>query len=261
MNNSAEPKAVRELQVEKLKIKVYADRWAMGLASAQAMAAKLREVLAQKDTANIVFAAAQSQVDFLAALAGQPNIDWSRVVAMHMDEYHTLPADAPQRFGLWLKRRFFDVVNPGKVLYMSETQEDATVVCERYSAWLRQYPVDITCVGIGENGHLAFNDPPVANFLDTELVKMVVLDQYSRQQQVNDGEFSSFDKVPTEAVTLTVPAIMGSAWIVGIVHGIRKSEAMKKTVANEIGESCPATILRRHDHVCLYIDADAAKLI
>ena len=180
---------------------------------------------------------------------------------MHMDEYHTLPADAPQRFGLWLKKRFFDFVNPGKVLYMSKKEESAIEVCKSYTAWLREYPVDITCVGIGENGHIAFNDPPVADFNDPELVKVVLLDQYSRQQQVNDGEFSSFDKVPTEAVTLTVPAIMASSWIIGVVHGIRKSEAMKKTVTGKIEESCPATILRRHGDVCLYLDAEAAKLI
>lgn len=261
MNNSVEPKAVRELQAEKLKVKVYADRKAMGLAAALVMAAKLKDVLVERGTVNVVFAAAQSQVDFLAALAEQPGIDWSKVVALHMDEYHTLPADAPQRFGLWLKRHFFDVVKPGKVLYMSEKEEDGAAVCARYTAWLKEYPVDITCIGVGENGHVAFNDPPVADFNDAELVKVVVLDKYSRQQQVNDGEFASFDRVPTEAITLTVPALMASAWIIGTVPGVRKSEAVKKMLRDEISEACPATILRRHDQVCLYLDADAAKLI
>ena len=170
----------------------------MGEAAAIAVAAKIKQLLEQKTTVNIVFAAAQSQEDFLAALSEQPGVDWAKVVAMHMDEYHTLPPDAPQRFGLWLQRCFYDKVKPGKVLNMSEKAEGVLEICERYTALLRQHPIDITCLGIGENGHIAFNDPPVLHFQDPQLVKVVVLDQYSRQQQVNDGAFPSLDKVPTE---------------------------------------------------------------
>ncbi len=254
------PQIVRTFTNDKLVTKIYRTRGEMGLAAASATAGIIKEVLEKKATVNIVFAAARSQLDFLQALCTMPDIDWSRVVAMHMDDYLGLPADAPQGFGTWLKNRAFSKVQPGKVFYMRECGEDARQLCERYSALLREYPVDITCLGIGENGHIAFNDPP-AVFEDPLSVKVVELDTRCRQQQVNDGEFESIDQVPKQAITLTVPAIMASRWIIGIVPGASKSEAVFNTLNGDITEKCPASILREHANACLYIDEDAARMI
>jgi len=177
-----------------------------------------------------------------------------------MDEYVGLPATAPQRFGLWLKERLFDRVKPGVVYYLDEG-EGVKEKCERYAALLAKYPVDITCLGIGENGHIAFNDPAVADFHDPLTVKVVELDARCRQQQVNDGCFAALEQVPTQAITLTVPALMASRWIVGVVPGERKSEAVYQSLAGPITEACPASILRQHDRASLYLDAQAARLL
>jgi len=251
--------AVRIMKVEKLQAKVYVDRAALGRAAGEAAAVKLRELLAKKPV-SVIFGAAPSQNEFLETLVAAKGIDWSRVTAFHMDEYVGLPGTAPQSFGRWLRDRIFDKVKPGKVHYLDGTAKNADQECARYSALLQAAPPDITCMGIGENGHLAFNDPPVADFEDPKTVKQVVLDLASRQQQVNDGCFDKLEAVPKTAMTLTIPTLLSAPWIYCMVPGPRKAPAVKRSLEGTIATDCPATILRRHERAVLFLDKDSASL-
>src|SRR5690606_3408654 len=173
---------------DKLKVQVYSSRSDMGRAAAASTAARMKQLLNEKDRIRMVFAAAPSQNEFLQALTEDKELDWSRVTAFHMDEYIGLAKDAPQRFSQFLKDSLFDKVKPGE-LHLIDGSNGDEEECRRYSELLKEAPIDIVCLGIGENGHIAFNDPPVANFEDPDLMKPVELDDACRQQQVNDGCF------------------------------------------------------------------------
>ena len=175
-----------------------------------------------------------------------------------MDEYCGLEPAAPQAFGNFLDRALFAHVPLKAVYYLREAGSTPEEICENYTKQLEKYPVDIVCLGIGENGHIAFNDPPVADFKDKELVKVVALDQICRQQQVNDGCFSTLDQVPTHAVTLTVPALCKGKKMFCVVPGPLKADAVKNTCEGPVGEVCPATSLRNHEGAVLYLDSDSA---
>jgi len=250
---------VRVFKVEKLQAQVFVDRPALGRAAAAAVAAKLQELLAKKPV-SVIFAAAQSQNEFLEALIAAKGIDWSKVSAFHMDEFIGLPGTAPQSFGRWLRDRLFDKVKPGKVHYLDGMAKDVDRECERYAALLRSSPPDITCMGIGENGHLAYNDPPYADFNDPKAVKRVLIDDASRQQQVNEGCFPEIRQVPKDAITLTIPTLLSAPWIYCMVPGARKAKAVKRTLDGPISTDCPATILRRQERAILFLDRDSSAL-
>ncbi len=243
-----------------LRWEVYANRKLMGRAAALAVAQKIREIVAEKREVNIIFASAPSQEEFLAELARIPGLEWFKVNAFHMDEYIGLPEKAPQRFSVFLKERLFDKVRPGRVFYI-DGNNDPEVECYRYSELLKKYPVDISCMGIGENGHLAFNDPPVADFNDPVLVKKVLIDMASRFQQVHDGCFAKVEDVPEFALTLTIPALLQASFAIAVVPGTTKREAIKRIICEEISEKCPATILRRHPNSILFLDRESAALL
>lgn len=243
-------------QVEKLAVQVFQDRPAMGKSAAEDVIAKMKELLAKKDQIRMIFASAPSQNEFLEHLREAPGIDWGRVTVFHMDEYIGLPADHPQRFSQFLIENLFDFVKPG-VIHLIESSNDQASECARYSRLLTEAPIDIVCLGIGENGHIAFNDPPVADFDDPKLVKPVELDGISRQQQVNDGCFPTLEDVPTQALTLTIPALMAGENLYCIVPGPTKREAVKRTLTEPITTEIPAAILRRHPGCTLYLDKDA----
>ena len=210
----------------------------------------------------MIFAAAPSQNEMLAALAAQPGIEWNRVNAFHMDEYIGLAPDAPQGFANFLRAAIFTKVPFRSVNCLDGTaaSRDPAAECARYSQLLRRFPVDITCMGIGENGHIAFNDPPVADFDDPALVKPVALDEICRNQQVHDGCFARLDEVPRKALSLTIPALTDDrTWLVVTVPGPTKVEAVRRAVRDEISTACPATILRQHPHAALFLDREAAK--
>ncbi len=247
---------IKTQQVERLRVSVYSDRRALGQAAAADIAARIRQLQKTRPNLRMIFAAAPSQNETLAALVNAPDIDWTRVTAFHMDEYIGLPETAPQRFGRFLRERLFDKLPFAKVnLIDSAGQIDAE--CKRYGALLRESPIDIVCMGIGENGHIAFNDPPVAKFEDPETIKPVELDDACRQQQVNDGCFPSFKAVPTHAVTLTIPALVGGAHLFCMVPGPTKRAAVHRTLNGPISTECPSTILRRHADCTLYVDRDS----
>lgn len=249
-----------EFKADLLTVRQYSSRKEMGIQAARAIEESICRVLAAKEYCNMIFAAAPSQNEVLEALVASKKIDWTRVRAFHMDEYIGLSHDAPQGFANFLRRRLFDRV-PMHEVYCLDSQADPAEECKRYTELLRKYPVDITCMGIGENGHIAFNDPPVADFNDTYLIKPVELDPVCRMQQVHDGCFAALDDVPTHALTLTVPALTAAADIHCIVPAPTKASAVKNTVCGEISEVCPASILRRHSNAVLYLDPDSAALL
>jgi glucosamine-6-phosphate deaminase len=252
---------LKELTANELKVKIYETRAEMGASAAKDVAKKIKELLLEKEQVNMIFAAAPSQNEFLAALAQQKGIDWQRVNAFHMDEYIYLPKEAPQSFGQFLRERIFGKVPFAEVYYLDGNASDLDEECRRYSKLLQQYPPDIVCMGIGENTHIAFNDPHLADFNDPLLVKLVHLDEVSRQQQVNDGCFAHIDEVPVSAITLTIPALLQAETIYCIVPGEKKAEAVYHTLNSEVIERYPSTILRQHNNATLYLEKDsAAKL-
>ena len=251
---------MRSFYADALEVRIYGDRSEMGKAAAADIKACILKLLETKDSLNMIFAAAPSQNEVLAALAKDTQIPWNRVQAFHMDEYIGLSPDAPQGFGNFLRRSLFGLAPFAKVNYIDCAAADPQAECDRYSNLLREHPVDIVVMGIGENGHIAFNDPPVADFADKALVKIVELDPVCRQQQVNDGCFPSLDLVPTHALTLTVPALMAARHHFCIVPAPTKAKAVEATVRGPVGESCPATCLRNSGGV-LYLDPDSASLL
>jgi glucosamine-6-phosphate deaminase len=233
----------------------------MGQAAAQAASDRIRRLLQEQDMVRMVFAAAPSQNEFLAALATCNGLDWTRVEAFHMDEYLSLPPDAPQSFGRFLREHIFGLLPFGRVEYINASAPDAWEECRRYSELLAERPIDLVCAGIGENGHMAFNDPPVADFQDPLAVKVVAMDQVCRQQQVHDGTFPDLAAVPTQAISLTMPTLMAARWLFCMVPGSTKAHAVLRTLHDDISTACPATIMRTHPSAVLYLDPDSAVLI
>ncbi|MCR4905283.1 MAG: glucosamine-6-phosphate deaminase [Clostridiales bacterium] len=243
---------------DRLTVRILKSRNEMGRAAACDIAAEMRRLLARKDEINMIFAAAPSQNETLAALAEEEGIDWSRINAFHMDEYVGLPHGAPQSFASYLTEHLFALV-PLKSVNLIDPSQDAQKEAARYAALLDDHPVDITVLGIGENGHIAFNDPGVADFRDPVLVKRVPLDEVCRMQQVHDGCFPAIDDVPRFALTLTIPALTRAGAMFCSVPAPSKAEAVFRTVTGPISEECPATILRTHPHAVLYCDPDSGE--
>ncbi|MFD0961803.1 Gfo/Idh/MocA family protein [Paenibacillus chungangensis] len=242
--------------VDALKVNVYDNRQEMGAAAGADVASAIKRLLQEKESIRMIFAAAPSQNELLASLRSDKEIDWSRITAFHMDEYNGLPQDAPQRFSNFLRSGLFDQVKPGTV-HLIDSSNDSDAECKRYSELLNEAPIDIVCLGIGENGHLAFNDPPVADFRDPQAVKVVELDEACRQQQVNDGCFSAFVDVPTHAITLTIPTLLGASQLFCVVPGPTKRQAVQRTLNGPVSTECPSTILRQHSNCTLYVDRDS----
>ena len=246
---------------DKLTVNIYETRKKMGDAAAADIKACIAKMLSEKAEINMIFAAAPSQNEVLAALANDSEIEWNRVNAYHMDEYIGLDKSAPQGFGNFLKAHIFGIAPFKSVNYIDISATDPEAECARYEALLRENPTDIVVMGIGENGHIAFNDPPVADFNDTKLAKPVKLDEICRNQQVNDGCFAKIDDVPTHAITLTVPALMSAKYNFCIVPAKTKAWAVNETINGTIDEHCPASVLRTKENAVLYIETDSASML
>lgn len=251
---------IKEIEKDSLTIKVLNDRESLGATAAEAVYKQISVLLHAEPYINMIFAAAPSQNEFLRALLDK-DIDWSRINAFHMDEYIGLDADAPQGFGNFLKSGLFDHAGFRSVCYINGNAEDVNAECIRYESLLKEFPPHIVCMGIGENTHLAFNDPHVADFKDTVLVKVVDLDQECRQQQVNDGCFSTIDKVPEYAITLTIPTLFSGKYLFCMVPGEKKAKAVYHTVSEEISEEYPSTILRSHPHALMFTDIQSGAFL
>ncbi|WP_219412392.1 6-phosphogluconolactonase [Pseudonocardia nigra] len=229
----------------------------MGAAAAADVAADLRARLAGQDGVRMVFAAAPSQTEMLDHLVAAPGIDWSRVTAFHMDEYLGLPAEAPARFANWLDRAVFTRL-PFAEVHRIDPGDDPDATVAAYTKLLAEAPIDVVCLGIGQNGHLAFNDPPVADLDDPVAVKVVELDRTCREQQVDDGAFASVDDVPTHAITLTIPRLLDASRLFCVVPGATKRHAVARALHAPVSAADPATALRTHADVTLYLDVEAA---
>lgn len=250
---------VTQFKVDSLDIKVYENRQDMGREAAVLVCDKIKELLTQQEFVNIIFAAAPSQNEFLQALIERKDIPWQRVNAFHMDEYIGLPENAPQGFGVFLRDRLFSKLPFNSVNYINGGAADPKIECHRYTDLLQKFPPDIVCMGIGENGHIAFNDPHVADFNDPHPVKIVDLDQECRQQQVNDGCFTALKDVPIYAITLSIPALMAGKFIYCMVPGKNKANAVENTLNGAINEQCPASILRKHQGALLFLDRGSSS--
>lgn len=251
---------VNEFSAGKLKVKVFHTRGELGAGAAHEVSTKIQSLLSdsEKEFVNIIFASAPSQVEFLEELKKE-QIPWHRINAFHMDEYVGLSADAPQGFGNFLKAALFDDVPLHQAHYMDGNAQNPEEECERYAGLLEKYPVDIVCLGIGENTHLAFNDPHVADFNDKRIVKIVDLDRQCRNQQVFDGCFRAINEVPTHALTITIPALFRARHAYAIVPGERKAVAIYDTVSRPVGEIFPSTILRTHPDATLFLDVHSSS--
>lgn len=235
----------------------FGSRMQMAEAAAADIAAHLRDVLARQEEARIIVASAPSQEQMITALANAPDVDWSRVVAFHMDEYIGLPPDHPERFGNWLRQFFFNRVPLKRFHVIAPDADKPEAEAQAYAALLAEAPIDLITLGIGVNGHIAFNDPPVADFNDPLGVKVVELDEQCRQQQVDDGCFPSLSAVPARAVTVTVTGLLAGRKLFTVVPGRSKREAVRQALHGPISTACPASILRTHPDCTLYLDPDA----
>ena len=252
---------MKSFKVDKLQVKVFENRTLMGEDSAKDIKERIVSLLKTKPEINMIFAAAPSQNDVLKSLVEDKEIEWNRVNAYHMDEYIGLDKNAPQGFGNFLKEHIFGLVPFKSINYIDITATDPEKEADRYGKLLAENPTDIVIMGIGENGHIAFNDPPVADFKDKKIVKPVKLDEICRQQQVNDGCFAKIEDVPTHAITLTVPTLVKAPYLFCIVPAPTKAKAVYETLNGSIDEHCPASILRMHDKAILYLDNESSKLL
>lgn len=249
-------KATRHQMVERLRVCSFATRAAMGRAAGRDVAAEIRARLAVAAGVRMIFAAAPSQAEMIEAVIAEPDIDWGRVTAFHMDEYIGLASDAPQRFARWLRERLFGRV-PFAAVHPILPEPEPRAAAGRYAALLGAAPIDIVCLGIGVNGHIAFNDPPVADFADPQDVKIVQLDKICRQQQVDDDCFPNLAAVPEQAVTLTIPRLLRAERLFCVVPGAHKRAAVASALHGPIATDCPGSVLRRHPACTLYLDAES----
>jgi len=247
----------KTLKIDKLTVHVFDSREEMGQAAAKDAELRINSVIDKKGEATVVFAAAPSQNELLAELK-KAKVDWTKVRAMHMDEYIGLPEDHPARFGNFLRRAIFDDLPFKSVYYLYQSNAEAEEICQRYSKLLTEYPPDVILLGVGENGHLAFNDPEVADFNDPQAVKIVELDEICRQQQVNDGCFKDIHEVPKKAITLTMSTILSIQEAIAVVPGKNKAKAIDRMLHGEISTECPASILRKKENAALYLDKESA---
>lgn len=240
-----------------LPIRVGASPTETGQAAARDAAAALRAALTARGTARVILASAPSQQAMLAALVAEPDIDWTGVHAFHMDEYLGLPADHPQAFGQWLAEQFASVPL-GRFERIAGGADPATET-QRYARLLGEEPIDLCCLGIGVNGHLAFNEPGDTDLTDPRIVREVSLTEVSRQQQVDDECFGRLEEVPTHALTLTVPALLAARTLVCTVTGAHKAAAVARAVEGPLTSDCPASALRTHGQAVLHLDRGAAS--
>ncbi len=249
------------MRIDKMDVKIFETRDEMGKAAALDIKNCIAALLEKKAEINMIFAAAPSQNDVLHYLRNDKDIEWNRINAYHMDEYIGLDSNAPQCFSNFLKDAIFNHVPFKSVNLIDAGAKSSEAECLRYGKLLSENPADIVVMGIGENGHIAFNDPHVADFNDPEAVKPVKLDEMCRNQQVNDGCFKKLSDVPEYALTLTIPTLMAAEYHFCIVPAPTKANAVKRTVEGEISEECPATVLRTKENSILYCDADSSALL
>ncbi|MEA3366422.1 MAG: glucosamine-6-phosphate deaminase [Candidatus Hydrogenedentes bacterium] len=243
-----------------MEVTIYDTSEAMAKAAASKAAHELRDCIDKKGRATFLAATGQSQVKFVEALTQESGVDWSKTIMYHLDEYVGLPESHRASFRRYLKERLLDRVAPGTVHFIDGNAADVEAECARLGGLLAQDGIDVAFVGIGENGHLAFNDPP-ADFENPDLFTVVELTESCRAQQVHEGWFESVSEVPPKAVTITIAGILKSRSIICTVPEARKASAVKRALTGSIAPSCPASVLQRHANTYLFLDKDAARLL
>jgi glucosamine-6-phosphate deaminase len=242
-------------------VHVHRDAGELARAAADEAAEVLRAAVAARGVAHAMFATGNSQLAFVHALVHETaDVPWSDTVVFHMDEYVGIGPDHPAGFQHWIRTRITEQAHPKAAFYV-EGLGDATTECERYAALLRRHPLDLCCLGIGENGHLAFNDPPVADFSDPLAVKVVELDPACRAQQVNEGHFPGLEAVPAEAITVTIPALLGAGRVLAVVPEARKAQPVHDALTGPITTGCPASALRTASNATIHLERDSARLL
>lgn len=251
----------REFTVNGIRVRVYEDKADMGLAAATQAAGLLREAIARRGRARIIVGTGPSQDEVIASLTGASNLNWSAIEVFHMDEYVGMPPSHPASFRHWLKTHVADIVRPGRVHYLNADAGSPEEECRRYGDLLGSGPIDVTFLGFGENGHIAFNDPHVADFHDSLAVKRVELDTRCRLQQVGEGHFASLEEAPREALTVTCPILMGSEYVIACVPDRRKADAVRNAIEGPLTTGCPASVVFTHPRASVYLDAQSASLL
>jgi glucosamine-6-phosphate deaminase len=254
------PSPQKTFKVGPVDVRIFAEKVALGQAAADFAAERIQTAIAAKDEAFVIFATGASQYEFLDALVKKDDVEWTKVTAFHLDEYIGLPDTHPASFRRYLRERLFSKLPFRSVNFLNGTAEDVEAECERYEALLKAQIIDLACIGIGENGHLAFNDPP-ADFEADQFVHIVTLDKQCRMQQVGEGHFASLETVPEQAISLSVPAILEAKAISCVVPDKRKAEAVKCALEGPITPECPASALRKHDNCVLFLDTPAASAL
>jgi glucosamine-6-phosphate deaminase len=253
--------ATNFFHVDHLSVQVYKSEADMAFDVAVIVSKYLQSLLEQQQTVAVVLATGNSQLKFLDALIAVGGVDWSKVTLFHLDEYLGITADHPASFRRYLRERVEKRVIPQKFHYIEGDTLEPLAECDRYTKLLQAQPIDLCCLGVGENGHLAFNDPSVANFQDPYSVKLVKLDSVNRQQQVNTGQFPHIDHVPQYAFTMTLPLICSAKKILCLAPGQRKVQVVKQILHGKIDVTCPASVLRQQPQATLFLDSNSAKLL
>jgi glucosamine-6-phosphate deaminase len=252
---------VKTFQTDSLPVRVYANQAELSNDVARLTQACLRDALAAKGSAAMILATGNSQIQFLEELIRIGGVDWSKITLFHMDEYLGLSADHKASFRRYMRERVANRVKPRVFNYLEGDALLPMDECERYTRLLRAQPIDLCCLGVGENGHLAFNDPPVANFEDPRAVKIARLDEACRMQQVGEGHFADMAAVPQYALTLTIPMLCSAKKMFCIAPEKRKALAIKAALQGPISTACPASFLRKQAQATLFLDEDSASLL
>ena len=248
-------------RIEAVTVAVHQDTAALARAAADEAAAIMRAAVAARGVVHAMFATGNSQLDFVRALVEETaEVPWADTVVFHMDEYVGVGPDHPAGFQRWIRERIVEPAQP-KAAYYVEGLGDPEAACARYAGLLRDHPLDLCCLGIGENGHLAFNDPPVADFEDPLDVKVVELEPACRQQQVHEGHFPDIDAVPARAVTVTIPALLRAGRVLAIVPEARKAVPVRAALTGPVATVCPASVLRRATNAVIHLEPESAALL
>lgn len=253
--------ASEDRQVDKLRVRVFDDPASLGRAAARLTAQVIRTAVAARGSARIVVATGNSQFGFVAALPEETDVPWDAVTVFHLDEYLGISANHPASFRRWIRERIEEPLRPAQVNYINGDAPDTEAECRRYEALLREQPLDLVCMGIGENGHIAFNEPHQTDFADDRWLRIIELDRESRAQQVGEGHFASVEETAPRAITVTVPALLSAGAIHVAVPELRKASAVRATLNDVVSTACPATILRHQENAVLFLDRESASLI
>ena len=255
------PQFVPRASFGKARVQIYDSRNSLGSAAAAEAAGLIQAAIGKAGHARVIVATGNSQLEMIDALTHCEIVNWKAVEVFHMDEYAGISPDHPASFRRWIRTRVQEAAHPARVHYLAADAVDLDAEMDRYARLLNSAPVHLALVGFGENGHIAFNDPPVADFEDPMTVKSVVLDERCRRQQVGEGHFPDMDSVPKEALTVTCSGLFRAEAWVSVVPEARKAEAVRDALEGPISTACPASIVRTHPNASVYLDTASAALL